>query len=83
VSIDDQQVIFGRRRTRFLARDGLFRAALNGVVFGEISEIVGGNEIVDGNNLDLFSQEPLVADGAKDKPADAPETIDANFDHKT
>jgi hypothetical protein len=31
--------------------------------------------------LDFFAQEALITDCAKDEAADAPETIDADFDH--
>jgi hypothetical protein len=31
--------------------------------------------------LDLFAEEALITDCAKDEATDAPETIDADFDH--
>ena len=81
VSVDDEEVVLGEIGRGFLAGDGFLRLALRGVVFHEVGEVVSGNEIVHGDDIDFFAQETLVADGAKDEAADATETIDANFDH--
>ena len=65
----------------FFARDGCRRTALRGVVFDEVGEVVGGNEVVDRDDFDFLAEQALVRDGAKHEAADAPKAVDADFCH--
>ena len=54
-------------------------SALGGVVLHEVSEVVGGNEIIDGDNIELFSEKALLAECTENKAADSSKPIDCNF----
>jgi len=45
--------------------------ALRGVVFDEIGEVVGGNEVIDRNHFDFLAEEALFRDGAKHETSDS------------
>ena len=54
-------------------------SALGGVVFHEVGEVISGNEVVDGDNIELFSEKALLAQSTENKAADSSEPIDCNF----
>ena len=81
LAIDDQHVVFCERRIGFFARDGAGESALRGVVFEEVGEVVGGNEIVDRDHFDFLAEEALFRDGAKDETSDSSKAVDADFCH--
>ena len=60
-----------------LDRDVAFEAAVYRVVLEHIGPVVGLEQVVDGNDLDVGK---VLYGGAQHHAADAPETIDANFD---
>ncbi len=81
MAVDDQQVVFSHRRARLGAAHFAGVAPLGGVVLYQIGEVVRRDEIVHRDHIDFFAEKPLVADCAKDEAPDAPEAIDADFDH--
>ena len=54
-------------------------SALGGVVFHEVGEVISGNEVVDGDNIELFSEKALLAECTENKAADSSKPIDCNF----
>ena len=81
LAIDHQRVVLRDRWIGFLARDGAGISALRGIVFEEVSKIVGGDEVVDRDDFDFFAEESLFRDGAKDEPSDSSKAVDADFCH--
>jgi hypothetical protein len=81
MAIDHEDVVLGEIGAALLGGDFFLGLALGGVVFDEVSEVVRGDEVIHGDDLDLFAEEALIADCTKNKASDAPETIDADFDH--
>ena len=53
----------------------------HGVVFDQIREVISGDEVIDRDHFDFCAEKALVADCPKNEATDAPETIDADFDH--
>ena len=54
-------------------------AALGGIVFEEIGQIVRRNDVADGDDFDVLADHALFGDGAENQAPDATETIDCNF----
>jgi hypothetical protein len=81
MAIDHKDVVLGHVGAALFGVHFFLGLALGGVVFDEVSEVVRRDEVIDGHDLDLFAQEALITDCAKNEAADAPETIDADFDH--
>ena len=54
-------------------------SALGGVVLHQVSEVIGGDEIIDGDNIKLFAEKALLAQSTENKAADSSEPIDCNF----
>ena len=54
-------------------------SALGGVVLHEVSEVIGGDEIIDGDNIKLLSEKALLAECTENKAADSSKPIDCNF----
>ena len=82
MAVDDEHVVLGVLRLgRFRAADFAVEAALGGIVFEQVGEIVGRNEIVDRDDVDFFAEQALFADRAKDQAPDAAEPVDADFNH--
>ena len=55
--------------------------ALRGIVLHEVGEVVGGDEIIDGDDLVTLFEEALFDDGTEDEAADAAEPIDGDIWH--
>ena len=55
--------------------------ALGGVVLDEIGEVVGRNQVIDGDDFVPLFEESLFDDGTEDKAADAAEPIDGDIWH--
>ena len=82
MAVDDQDVVLGvLRRGDLRAADLAVEASLGGVVLEQVGEVVGGDEVVDGDDVELLAEQALVADRPKHQAADAAETVDADFDH--
>ena len=81
MTIDHKDVVLGEIGAALLGIDFFLRLALSGVVFDEVGEIVSRNEVVHGDDLDLLAEQALITDCTKHEASDAPETIDADFDH--
>ena len=54
-------------------------SALGGVVLHQVSEVISGNEVVDGDNIELFSEKALLAECTENKAADSSKPINCNF----
>ena len=52
--------------------------ALRRVVLQQVGEVVGGDEVVDGDDVELLAEQPLLDQGAEDQPADAAEPVDSD-----
>ena len=71
VAVDDQAAV--------LDRDFPVEATVDGVVFEHVGEILGFEQVVDADHLDVFAE---VLDGrAEDHASDASEAVDTDFDH--
>jgi hypothetical protein len=66
-----KRVVFSERLVGFFAPDGVGKFALRGVVFDEVGEVVGGNEVIDRDHFDLLAEEALFRDGAKHETSDS------------
>ena len=80
LAVDDEHVVLGLSGGGFLRGDRALEAALGGIVFEEVGEIVGGNDVADRDDIDFLAEQTLLGDGAKHQTADAAETIDSDFD---
>jgi hypothetical protein len=78
--IDDQEVVFGRAG-RFRAAHFATEPPLDGIVFEQVRQVIGGNKIVHRDNINCFAEQPLITNGAKDEPANAPEAVDGDLSH--
>ena len=81
MAIDHEDVVLGEVWAALLGEHFFLGLALRGVILHEVGEVVRRDEVIDGHDLDLFAQESLITDCTKNEAADAPETIDADFDH--
>ena len=79
MTINDENIVFGSGRGGFLAMNLPRESALGGVVFHEVGEVISGNEVVDGDNIELFSEKALLAECTENKAADSSKPIDCNF----
>ncbi len=61
----DQSVVFSERRVGFFTPDGVGEFALRGVVFDEVGEVVGGNEVVERNHFDFLAEQACSATARK------------------
>ena len=78
VAVDDQHVVLGDVGADFSLRDGAGETALGRIVLQQVGEVVGRNDVVDGDHVDLLAQQSLIADCPEHQPADAAEAVDAN-----
>ena len=78
-AIDDENIVLRFVRGRFAGGNLAFETALGGIVFEEVSQIVGGDDIADGDDFDILADHALFRDGAENEPANASKSIDCNF----
>ena len=79
VAVDDEHVVLcGRGRISSLPTLPV-ELALRGVVLEQVGEVVGRDDIVDRDDVDLLAEQPLFDQGAKHQAADPPETVDADL----
>jgi len=81
VTIDHQRVVLGKHGRGFFAVYLSLKDALRGVVFDKVGKVVGGYEVIDGDDIVPLLKEALFGDGTEDKAADAAEPIDGNIRH--
>lgn len=79
MTIDDEDIVLGDGGGGFGAGDVEVEAALGGVVFDEIGEVVGGNEVIDRDHIKFFTEEALLAKSPKNKSPNSSEPIDRDF----
>jgi hypothetical protein len=82
VVVDDEDVVFSDGGGGFFAGDLALEFPLGGVVLEEVGEVVGRDEVVDGDDVDCFAEKALFYDGAKDEAPDTAEAIDSDFSHR-
>ena len=81
VAVDYQSVVLGNLGGGFLAVDLALEDALGGVVLDEVGEVVGRNQVIDGDDFVPLFEESLFDDGTEDKAADAAEPINGDIWH--
>ncbi len=81
VAVDHEHVVFLQRRGGLLGGNRAGEATLRGVVFQQVSEVVGRNDVTDGDDVEGGSEEALFDEGAEDEAADAAETVDGDGGH--
>jgi hypothetical protein len=74
-----KHIVFGFVGGGFLGADFAFETTLGGVVFDEVSEVVGGNDIADGDDFDVFTDETLFDQRPENQAANAAEPINCDF----
>jgi len=79
LAIDDQDVVLKAVGGRFLRGNLSVKATLSGIVFEEIREIIRRHDIADRDDLNLFSDETLFGNSAKDQPPNSTEPVNCNF----
>jgi hypothetical protein len=78
-AVDDQHIVFGFVGAGFLGADGALEPALGGIVFEQVTEVIGGNNIAHGDHLDVLAHEPLFHHRAEDQAPDPAEPVNCNF----
>ncbi len=81
VAVDDDDVVFREVRRGFLRGNRAREAALGGVVFEQVGEVVRRNDVADGDDVEGGSEVALFDEGAEDKAADAAESVDGDGGH--
>src|SRR5690349_5541789 len=81
MTIDHEQIIISDILARFGALHLTVKAALDRVILQQISEVIGGHEVVQRDHLELLAEKSLVMKSAEDEPADAPEAVDTDLNH--
>ena len=76
MAIDDEHVVFSEVRLGLFRGDAFAGLALRGVVFHEVGQIVGGHEVVHGDDVEVIGPGHH---GAEHQSADTAKTIDACF----
>jgi hypothetical protein len=79
IAVNYEDVILGLVGGGLCGSDFAIEAALGGIVFEKVSKIVSGHDIANSNDIDVFANEPLLGDGAKNQPANPSEPINCNF----
>ena len=79
MAIDDEDIVLGDGGRGFGTGDVEVKAALGGVVFDEIGEVVGRNEVIDRDHIKFFTEQALLAESPKNQPANSSEPIDRDF----
>jgi hypothetical protein len=83
VTVHDQEIVLTvLRLCRLSAAYLAFERPLRGIVLQQVREVIRGNEVVDRDDVDFFAEKALIANSPKYKPANATETVNANFSHR-
>ena len=80
VAVDDKRVVVSHGRRGLLAHDAAAKPALRRVVFQQVRQVIGGDNIIEGHHVETPAQQTLLDQGPENQTADAAETIDANSD---
>ena len=79
LAIDDNHVVFGLVGGGFLGADRAFEAALDGIIFEQIRQVVRRHDIADRDHFDFLAHQSLFDERAEDQATDAPEPVDCYF----
>ena len=55
-------------------------AALDRVELEQVGEVVGGDDVADGDHVEFLAEQALLDEGAEDETTDATETVDGDPD---
>ena len=80
VAVDHEHIVLGLVRGGLPGGDGASEATLGGVVLEKVGEVVGRDDVTDGDDIELGPQVTLLDEGAEDETADAAESIDSYVD---
>ncbi len=78
LTVDGQHVVGFLVRPRLLRADVPVELALDRVVLQQVGEVVGGDDVTDGDHLDLFAEQTLLVQGAKYQATNPTETVDGD-----
>ena len=80
LAVNNQHVVLGLVGGGFFRANRAGEAALRGIVFEQVGEIVGGHDVADGDDFDFLAEQALFSDRAKDEATDPTESVDGDFD---
>ena len=78
-AVDHQDVVLGLVRSGLFRGDGALEPALRGVVLEQVGEIVGRDDVADGDDVQGRAEQALLDQCPEDQPADAAEPVDCDF----
>ena len=80
LAVDDEHIVApALSAADFLRADGAVEAALDGIVLQQIREVVGRNDIADGDHLDVLADQTLFDHRPEDQATNAAEPVNCNF----
>jgi hypothetical protein len=77
-AVDREHVVCFLVGARLLGADLAGELPLHRIVFQQVGEVVGGDDVAHRDHLDLFSEEPLLVQGAEHEATDPTETVDSD-----
>src|ERR1043166_2536966 len=80
VSVDHQHIVLGDAGAGFFTGDRAVEAALSRIVSDQVCQIVCRYDVVYRNDIDLLAEQALVAQRAKNQPADPSKPVNSDFD---
>jgi hypothetical protein len=80
LAVDNEDVILRFVGGGLLRADFALEAALDGIIFEQISEIVRRNDIADGDHLDVLAHQTLFDQRPEHQASNAAEPVNCNFD---
>jgi hypothetical protein len=79
LAVNDENVVFSFVSGGLLGTDGTRETTLRGVVLQQVGQVVGRNDIADGDDVERRTEKALLYEGAEDEAANATETVDCDF----
>ena len=80
LAVDDDDVVLSLVGGALLGADLAVEAALGGIVLEEVGQVVGGDDIADGDDVELSAEEALLDESAEDEATDAAKAVDSNLE---
>jgi hypothetical protein len=79
LAVHDEDVVLDFFWGRFLRAHRAVEAALGGIVFQEIGEIVGRDDVAHRDDVERRAEQALLDESAENEATDATETVDCDF----